>query len=546
MDGKADLVLRGGRVFVGGGDPTDEAVAIRGGRILAIGSTSEMEGLIGASTRIVELRGRLATPGLYEAHLHLLPLGLTMVELDLRPARARTLDALLDAVREQARSRKPGEWILARGYDQFELDVKRHPFREELDAAAPDNPVYLVRACGHVAVANSAALALAGIDEATPVPQGGAIEQQNGRLTGMLAETGRDRLKAVLPPPTDEMLVGAIERAGRACLAYGITSVMDAAVGIAAKMREIDAYRAARETGRLPVRTNMCLLGGPGGIFEEAYEAGLRSRDGDDMLTVGPVKIFTDGSAGGRTAAMSEPYLPDRLGNRDEHGLMLLKDAEMDALVLDYHEKGFGLAVHAIGDAAIEQTLSAMEAALAAAPDPDRRHRIEHCGFNTPGQIARMSASGIHPVPQPVFMYDFGDLYVSVVGDDRSAAAYPMRSWIEAGLKPAASSDAPVCDINPFPNLFTMVTRKTSRGTTLGGGEALGMAEAIEAYTGFGTYVNRAEDRVGRLAPGMLADVAIYSRDLLEASPEEILHDTRCDLTIRGGEIVHDATGETG
>ncbi|GJD53039.1 N-substituted formamide deformylase [Methylobacterium crusticola] len=536
----ADLVLTNGRVFRGLREGMAEAVALWAGRVLATGTSAEMAALVGPATRVVDLRGRLATAGLHDAHLHLLPYGLGMRDLDTTPAALPTLDALLAAVRARARAAAPGAWILGRGHDQFELDAKRHPTREELDAAAPDNPVYLVRACGHVAIANSRALALAGIDEATPVPQGGAIEQRDGRLTGLLAETGRDRLKAVLPDPGDQDLVEAIERAGRACLAYGITSVMDAAVGMRAGYREVVAYRTAQRTGRLPVRVNQCLLGGPGGIVERAHAEGVVTGAGDDMLRVGPVKIFTDGSAGGRTAAMSQPYL----GEPETRGLMLLKDAEMAAYVSDYHRMGYQLAVHAIGDAAIEQTLDAFEAALAADPDPDRRHRVEHCGFNRPDQIDRMVRLGVEPVPQPVFHYDFGDLYRTVVGDARAFAAYPMRTWIARGLRPAASSDAPVCDINPFPNLYTMVTRRTSRGAVMDEGQVLTMAEALAAFTEFGAYVNRCEHHRGRLAPGLAADVAVFSRDLLAAAPEAVLHDTRCDLTIRGGVVVHDAAGE--
>ena len=537
---KADTILTNGRVFCGRGLPVAEAVALWCGVVLATGSASDMEPLTGPGTRVVDLRGRLATPGLYDAHMHLLPYGLGMIEVDARPVAARTLEALLGKIRERAEALGPGRWVLARGYDQFELDVKRHPFREELDLAAPQNPVYLVRACGHVAIANSIALGLAGIDETTPVPQGGAIEQQNGRLTGLMAETGRDRLKAVLPAPTDEELVAGIERAGEACLAYGITSVMDAAVGMRAGYREIIAYRMAHRTGRLPVRVNQCLLGGPGGIVEQAFADGVITGFGDDMLRCGPVKIFTDGSAGGRTAAMSEPYL----GEPETNGLSLLLDTEMTAFVADYHAKGYQLAVHAIGDAAIEQTLDAFEAALAAEPDPDRRHRVEHCGFNRPDQIDRMVRLGIEPVPQPVFIYDFGDLYVSVVGEARAAASYPMRTWLDRGLKAAASSDAPVCGIDPFPNLYTMVTRKTSRGTVIGGDQRLSVEDALAAYTEFGAYVNKAETHLGRLLPGMAADIAVFSRDMLSADPEEILTDTRCDLTIRGGAIVHDRLGE--
>lgn len=449
----------------------------------------------------------------------------------------RTLDGLLDMIAAAAATAKPGEWILARGYDHFELDVKRHPHRTELDRAAPDNPVYIVRACGHLSVANSLALKLAGVDETTPVPAGGAIEQVNGRLTGLMAENGRDPIKKVIPDPTDEELVAAIERAGLYCNQFGITSVMDAAVGMRSHYREVAAYRTAKRTGRLPVRTNMCLLGGHNGIVSQAYADGLVTGAGDAWLSVGPVKIFTDGSAGGRTAAMSEPYL----GEPETTGIFCLEDSEMDALTRDYHAMGYQLAVHAIGDAAIEQTLNAMEKALHDHPDPKRRHRIEHCGFNTKEQIARMVRLGIEPVPQPIFHYDFGDLYLAVLEPERVHPAYPMRDWIAAGLKPAASSDAPVCDANIWPNIYTMLTRKTARGTVIGPDQTLTIDEAICAYTEFGAFVNRCENHRGRLLPGMAADVAVFSRDLSQATPEQLLHETRCDMTILDGKIVYEA-----
>lgn len=534
---KAEIVLRGGRVYCGASEGYAGAVALWAGRVLATGSSAEIEPLIGPATRIVELAGRTATPGFYEAHLHLLPLGLTMVELDIRPRFVRTLDGLLAMIAERAAGLKPGQWILARGYDHFELDVKRHPHRTELDRAAPDNPVYIVRACGHLSVANSLALALAGVDERTPVPPGGAIEQVNGVLTGLMAENGRDAVKAVIPSPSDEELVAAIERAGRYCNRFGITSVMDAAVGMRAQYREVAAYRTTQRTGRLPVRTNMCLLGGHNGIVEQAFADGLVTGAGDDWLSVGPVKIFTDGSAGGRTAAMSKPYL----GEPETSGIFCLTDPEMDALTRDYHARGYQLAIHAIGDAAIEQTLNAIEAGLSEHPDPDRRHRIEHCGFNSPEQIARMVRLGVEPVPQPIFHYDFGDLYLSVLEPERVHPAYPMRTWIQAGLKPAASSDAPVCDANIWPNIYTMLTRKTARGTVIGPDQTLTLDEAICAYTEFGAYVNRCETHRGKLLPGMAADVAVFSRDLAQASPEQLLHETRCDMTILDGKVVYEA-----
>lgn len=533
----ADLVLQNGPIYLGMKEGYASAVALWAGKVLATGTPADMEPLIGPGTKVIDLAGRMATPGLYEAHLHLLPLGLTMKELDIRPRFVRTLDGLLEMIAQAAAKAKPGEWILARGYDHFELDVKRHPHRTELDRAAPNNPVYIVRACGHLSVANSLALKLAGVDEKTPVPAGGAIEQVNGVLTGLMAENGRDPVKKVIPDPTDEELVAAIERAGRYCNSFGITSVMDAAVGMRSRYREVAAYRTAQRTGRLPVRTNMCLLGGHNGIVEQCFADGLVTGAGDDWLSVGPVKIFTDGSAGGRTAAMSLPYL----GEPETKGIFCLTDDEMDALTRDYHAKGYQLAVHAIGDAAIEQTLNAMENGLNDHPDPDRRHRIEHCGFNSKEQIARMVRLGIEPVPQPVFIYDFGDLYLSVLEQERVDACYPMRDWISAGLKPAASSDAPVCDANIWPNIYTMLTRKTARGTVIAPDQTMTIDEVIAAYTDFGAYVNRCENHRGRLLPGMAADIAIFSRDLRQATPEQLLSETRCDMTIIAGKVVYEA-----
>jgi predicted amidohydrolase YtcJ len=538
----AETVLRNGTVWCGRSEGTAEAVALWGGRVLATGTDADIAPLIGPGTKFVDLRGRLATPGLIDAHLHLLPYGLTMREVDARPKNAPTLEALLALIKARAQELGPGKWVLARGYDQFKLDVKRHPWREELDAVAPDNPVYLVRTCGHISICNSKAFELAGITAQTPSPPGGVIEVQNGKLTGMLAEYGRDPIRKVLPEATDEDLVGAIERAGQYLNTFGITSCMDAAVGMHSHFREIGAYFAAERSGRLPVRTYMCLLGDPGpkSIVPEAFAAGLVTGTGHDMLRVGPVKIFTDGSAGGRTAWMTQPYL----GDDKTIGVQCQTDATLDEHVMDYHRKGYQMAIHAIGDAAIEQVLSSYEQALAAAPDADRRHRIEHCGFLSNHHIARMKTAGVYPAPQPIFIYDFGDLYYSVVGTERSDASYPMRGWFNAGLKPSASTDAPVCDANPFPNIYTMLTRKTGKGTVLGGQEALSIDEVLQAYTEYGAFAEKAETKKGRLAPGMLGDVAVFSRDMTTATPEEILEDTCCDLTIRGGEIVFDRHGE--
>ncbi|SFB87372.1 hypothetical protein SAMN05428997_102419 [Bosea sp. CRIB-10] len=540
MSVKADIVLRGGPIWCGRQEGVVQALALWGDKVLAAGKEAEIAELIGPSTRVIDLAGRLATPGLNDSHLHLISVGLTMDWVDARPAAAPTLEALLGQIAERAAKSKPGEWVLARGYDQTKLDTGRHPFREELDRAAPNNPVMLVRTCGHISIVNSLALALGGIDESSPTPPGGLIEQQNGRLTGLLAENARAPVKAAIPAPSDEQLLAAIERGGNYLLSLGITSCMDAAVGMVTGFNEIAAYHKAKRDGRLPVRTWLALLGDEGrSIVPQCHAAGLISGTGDDMLMIGAVKIFLDGSAGGRTAWMSEPYL----GEDKTTGVQMLSDEDLERQVLDAHAKGYQLACHAIGDAAIEQLITAYEKALAAHPDPDRRHRIEHCGFSTPQQHARMVRAGIYPCPQQVFIHDFGDAYVKVLGEERALPSYPFRTWFDLGLKPATGSDAPVCDPDPFPNFHTMLTRQTWRGTVMDERQRVSIEEALQAYTEYGAFSQKQEAVKGKLKPGFLADVAVFSRDLLSASPEQILKDTSCDLTIRGGKVVYQRSG---
>lgn len=396
----------------------------------------------------------------------------------------------------------------------------------------------LKRACGHVTVANSRALELAGITESTPVPDGGVIGRSGGRLDGLLAENAQDLISAALPPVPTEELVAAIERAGRHLLSFGITSCMDAAVGQMAGMREIQAYEMAKLSGRLPVRVWLTLLGDPeGSIVEECWSAGLISGAGDDMLRVGGVKLFLDGSAGGRTAWMKAPYRNEP----DNTGVQMLPTQQVEAMVRDLHDRGYQMVCHAIGDAAIEQLVAAYEKALEANPDPDRRHRVEHCGYTSPEMDARMQAAGILPAPQMAFIHDFGDSYVSVLGEERGLRSYPMGTWTRMGLRPSTGSDSPVCSPDPFPNLHAMRTRRTVKGTVMDAGERLTAEEALQAYTEHGAYSQKAENVKGRLVPGQWADVAVFDRDLLADPPDALLEGPRCLLTLLGGRVAHDA-----
>jgi predicted amidohydrolase YtcJ len=540
---KADVVFSGGRIFCGLNEGFVDALAVADGKVLAVGSRQEIDALRGPDTQSVDLAGRVAIPGLNDAHMHLLPLGLGMLDVNLRPETgARSMDEVLRRLAEAVKGREPGQWVFGRGYDHNELAEGRHPTIEELDRIAPDHPVFVKRTCGHVAVANSQAMRLAGIQDGMAQPEGGLIEQRGGRLTGLLAERAQRLIIDVMPKPSRAQLIEAIERAGRHMLSLGFTSVMDAAVGMVAGMEEVHAYDEALATGRLPVRTWVCLYGNPDGIGPQAHAAGYLNGRGDGLLRYGAMKVFGDGSAGGLTAAMSEPYLT---GEPNNTGIFCFPEASMHRMLKEYHEQGYQLAIHGIGDAAIEQVLSGMERADSAEhPILGRRHRIEHCGFLTPGQRARMKAAGIEPVPQPVFIYEFGDLYLECLGPTRAGNSYPMRAWLDEGQHPAASSDAPVSTTNPFKNLFTMVTRKTNRGTVVGEHERLTIEQAVHAYTYCGAYTQFAEERIGRLIPGQLADIAVLSHDIFACDPAVLEHDVQCDLTFLEGQVVFDRQGQ--
>ncbi|MFC3125656.1 amidohydrolase [Pseudoroseomonas globiformis] len=542
----ADLLITGGRIFRGLAGGFAEALAVKDGRIVAVGADAEVAEAAGAATRRVDLGGRVAIPALNEAHMHLLPYGLGLRQVNLRAEEVRTLDEVLNRLKAAARNTPKGEWILGRGYDHGELDIRRHPLASEIDAAVPDHPVLITRTCGHVAVANTAAMKLAGVGHNTPDPEGGAIERKGGKLTGLFQERAMRLIRDIIPPPTEAEMVDAIEAGGRNLAGLGFASASDMNVGMTAGMAEIGAYRRAAADGRLVQRMWQVLAGNPEGIATQAWGEGLRPNfaqgaAAEEMLAWGAVKTFADGSAGGLTAAFYEPYLESAGGGT---GIFCFPDESQYEMLARYHAQGWQLDIHAIGDAAIEQVLTGMEKADSAAmPIKGRRHRIEHCGFLNAGQRARMLKHGIIPIPQPSFIWEFGDLYITNLGEARAAASYPMRTWLHEGHHPAASTDSPVCSVDPFPNLYTMVTRRTSKGTVLGADERLTAEEAVHCYTWCGAYSQFAEESRGTLEPGMLADIAVMSHDFFAAEPEAIL-ETQADLTLRGGRVIFDRHGE--
>ena len=534
---RADLVLFNGRIWPGFAAPMVEAVAIAGNRILARGTTDGMKALAGPRARLIDLGGRFAMPGLNDAHLHVIPTGLRLADLDASPETAPTREALFDALRARAATTPKGEWILGKGFDQTRYPDRRMPTLAELDAALPENPLALTRACLHVMMVNSRALERAGLTPATPDPEGGMIGREDGALTGFIAENAIPLIHAAQPQPGPQDLARAISDAGQLLAGYGITSCMDAAIGLTAGMAEMRAFQQADRDGTLPVRVWGTLLGDPArSIVEACCDAGLVTGSGNDMFRIGGVKLFLDGSAGGRTAWMKDAYA----GQPENFGISILSDNQLFDLVGRYTAMGYTMVCHAIGDAAIDQLIRAYEAVQPAEPEQRRRHRIEHCGYVDAETNQRMRDAGILPAPQQAFIHNFGDTYIETLGPERGLRSYPIGTWTRAGLRPSTGSDAPVCDPNPFQNLHAMITRQTVNGTVMDATECLTPEEALRAYTEYGAYSQGAEAVKGRLDPGMLADIAVFNRDLLSAAPGEILHDTTCVMTVLDGRIVHD------
>jgi predicted amidohydrolase YtcJ len=529
---KADLVLTNARVRTLDGDAVARAVAIWRDRIVALEEV--------AARRTIDLDGAAVTPGFHDAHNHMAWYGLSLNEVDLR---VPSLEALYDAVAARAAVAPAGEWIVGAGYDENKLGG--HPDRDALDRAAPGRRVWLKHTSGHMCVANGPLLEDLGLaSAAVDVPGGLVVTDSDGRPTGLLQEQAQQLLnRLVLPYPVDT-LVDAIERAGQVYLSQGITSVVEAGVGggwIGKSPVEVAAYQRALDLGRLPVRVELMvatdvlhpLAAHAGDDITLGLDLGIRTGLGDDRLRIGPVKIFSDGSLIGHTCAMTEDFA-DTPGER---GFLQDDAAALHARILDAHRSGWRVAAHAIGDAAIDLVLDAVEEAQRRWPRPDVRHRIEHFGVSRPDQVARAAALGVVPVPQGRFVGEIGDGMLRALGPERAGWAYRYRSLLDAGIRPPGSSDRPVVDGAPLLGIHDMVNRRTDGGLPCGPEEAITGLEALTAYTLGSAYASHADRDRGTIAVGKYADLAVLSDDPATVEPTAI-RDIEVLSTVLAGEVV--------
>jgi predicted amidohydrolase YtcJ len=528
MSAHAELVIQNGTIHtLVPGAPTAEAVAVRSGKILAVGSLEEIENLTHANTRRIDLAGRTLIPGFNDAHLHLWKVGLLLTTmLDTRIAQTPTIPAIVAAFRERAAYTPAGTWITGRGYHESHLPERRHPTRYELDAASTAHPLHLIHTSAHAAVVNSKALELAGITRDTPNPPGGEIvRDEHGEPTGLLLETAMNRISAIQPPPTAQEFEDAVLAAAKYCLRYGITSITEAGVA----PDQVEIYRALKADKRLPIRANVMALR----YKSDGSKVPLPERHESEWLRIDTVKLFADGGLSSATAAISENYR-----HAPSKGLARYSDEQMKALIWDIHRAGLRAAVHAIGDVAITQVLDAIEFASSRLASR-LQHRIEHFGLPSAEHLRR-ARYRVSVVPQTVFIHALGDSFLSYVPEALSGQVYPLRAMIDAGLTIALSSDAPVVpDLNPLIGLKAAADRLTESGAAVLPGQAAGIEETLPLYTLGGAVVAGEETIKGTIAPGKLADFAVLSGDPLRA-PTSRLADLRIEMTVLNGQIVYE------
>ena len=507
------MLLTNGRIHtMDDGASIADTLVIRNGRVAFVGRRADVTAGIGEE--VIDVHGRTVLPGLVDAHAHLMLLA--KGRLELRMAHMPSESAAADVVACAAATAAPGEWLTGRGWDQTLWPGRHFPSRATLDAAAPANPVALVRIDGHAIWANSAALRIAGVDRHTGDPAGGlVVKDADGEPTGLLVDTAQELVRAVVPAPSEARFEAALMDAVAECLAKGLTGIHE----MGADLATLATYRRLVERGRFALRNYVAVSGKK--AWAEYRERGHETF-GDGRVVVGALKLWLDGALGSRGAALHAPYCDDPT-NR---GLVLIPPEELERVLGEACAAGFQACVHAIGDRANTLALDAMEKVGVAG----RRFRVEHAQVLTDADVPRFARLGVVPSMQATHCTSDMRWAGERLGAGRLGGAYAWRSLLATGTIIAGGSDFPVEDPNPFHGLHASVT---------GGQPAQRMTrmEAVRSFTSWNAWAARQEDELGSLEPGKRADVVVLSDDPLTCD-EARIKDIVPLMTMVGGEIV--------
>ncbi|MFH2000474.1 MAG: amidohydrolase [Planctomycetota bacterium] len=531
----AEVVFRHGRIHTMCAEqPEAEGMAIKDGFIMQVGTDQSLAPLIGPQTKIIDLAGKRVLPGFIESHAHLLSLGKAEQRLDLTGT--RSLDEIVELVRERAAVMKPGEWILGRGWDQNDWEKRVFPTYAEISGAAPENPVFLTRIDGHAGWANLCAMSFAGLTRDTKDPEGGRIIRDGqGNPTGVLIDMAELLISDKIPPMPSSLVKEAIVAGLRKSLSFGVTTFHDAG----ADAQVIALYKELLKENRLKPRLYV-MLSQDADLLDAYYQSGPEIGLGHHFLTVRAIKLYADGALGSRGAALLEPY-DDDPGNR---GLIIDDEAKIAAITSRALETGFQVCTHAIGDRANRITLSAYESALKAHGDVrDARLRIEHAQILDSEDIPRFKELGVIPSMQPTHCTsDMPWAEERIHARRAEEGAYVWRKLLDTGVVIPFGSDAPIESINPLWGIYAAVTRQDHDGHPKEAWhprQRLTVEEAVRAFTVHGAYAAFEEEIKGSLEEGKLADFVVLSNDIMAISPSEILK-TGVVMTVIHGAVVYE------
>jgi len=507
---EADLILYNANVLtLNRRKPRAELVVVKGDRIVWVGKN---DGLGLFKGKRIDCEGKTLMPGFNDAHIHLMSYASNLLSLDCSSASVASVSDIQALIKQQAARTPQGTWIKGVGYNEFYLAEHRHPTRRDLDQAAPHHPVRLTHRSLHACVLNSLGLALAGITIETPDPDGGLIdrEPETGEPSGLLYGMNSYINEQVIPPLSDEELRQGVRLANQGLLSSGITSVQDATVRNG--FEQWQTFHGFKERGDLVPRLSMMF-----GLhaLAEFKKKGMYYCYGDSRLRLGAVKYILD----------------------ETKGQLNPSQGELNEGVLQAHQAGFQVAIHAVEEGTVEAAATALEYCLIEYPKGGRRHRLEHCSICPPPLLRRLKAVKALVVTQPAFIYYSGERYLSDVPDIQLPWLYRTKSFLRNGLRPAGSSDCPVAPCNPLPGVYAAITRKAENGRVLSPRESISAEDALRIYTLGGAYASFEEQLKGSIEVGKLADMVLLSADPISVAPEQI-KDIQVEKTIVGGEVV--------
>ncbi|WP_368652432.1 amidohydrolase [Ornithinibacillus sp. 4-3] len=530
---KADTIFVNGHIMTMDMDLLDaSAVVVREGVIQYVGDTEPALNWKGKNTEVVDLEGKTLMPGFIESHVHPVDYAIKLLEIDCRATSAPSIEDVLKKIKEQTQSTPENEWIRGWGWDDSKLKEKRKITRWDLDKVSPNHPVILKRTCGHVAVANSKAFEMSGITKDTSQPKGGNIEyDQSGEMTGILEELAQDLLS--LPEYDYNDLKKGFELAQKDFAKWGITTVHD----MSAVQENMQLYQDLLSDDNLTVRVRPWIWAlnqnGWKGHLNQTLSLGIKSGFGNDMIRIQGMKYMLDGSVGGRTAAVDQPYEDD-----NHKGILYFSTDEIAPYMKQAILGDLRVAIHAIGERAIEVSIQAFEEAHKEANISNMRNRIEHCALPTEDHLKRMKELGLIAASSIGFIYHIGDSYIKNLGTERMKRVYPHRTFIDYGIVAPGNSDLPVTGGNPWTGIYGAVNRKTISGQVSDSVQNISAYEAVKAYTVDAAYSSCEENIIGVIKASAKADLIIVSENPLEVDTEK-LKDLEVEETFMNGKSIY-------